>query len=436
MIDAYVQTRVAERDRLSEIMAQTLERAATEERDATDAERESIEEWQARCEKLDAEIVSFNKTLTSLRSYEDIRQQSTNLPAVRSQRTPAPEVTRGWGDTFVESDAFRSWHGGRGSPVEMPWGLLEHRAPADPIMTTDLPDNAYTWSGPRLPTWRYSLLDSVAREPVNSNAVEWIRWEPPRPPAVAKTAEGALKPPLDLTPVEKSVMLDTYAVWKAITRQALEDWPRIRAIIEDYLRETLRRSIELAVSSAIQADNTIPSVGTTDMPLLAAIRLAMAQVDVNGYAANALIVNPADWAAMDIAATSGAGVLPGVQAGLWGLQVASDSAVPTGTAYVGDMRAAVTLFDRNRTAIYLTDSHADNFLRNVLVVLAETRAFAAVTAPTAMCKAIGDPTACLDCKDGEISGAGAIRSALTGQPVETAPQPTPEQSAPVTTSGK
>jgi hypothetical protein len=46
---------------------------------------------------------------------------------------------------------------------------------------------------------------------------------------------------------------------------------------------------------------------------------------------------------------------------------------------VGDFRNGVTVFDRGVSSVYATDSHADYFLRNTIVVLAETRALPAVT---------------------------------------------------------
>lgn len=419
----YASRLMSERDHLTEMATDTAERAAAEDRDLTETEQASIDGWQKRCAEIDAQLIHTREQMESTRAWATLRQQLGQLDSPPAEggngngngggrRSPGQSIeVRSWGDTFVESDAFRSWHGGRGAPVEMPYGLLE-RAAADPITTSDLPIQAATWA-PREPTWRTPLLDAVGREPVGSNSVEWIRVQPDRPPAVPPTAEGALKPPLDVHFEEKSVTLETYAVWKPITRQGLEDYPRIRAIVEDYLREALRRSFASAVAAAIVADPDIPTVGTAATPLIASIRAAIAQVAVNGYSANALVVNPIDWAAMDVAAMILASILPGVQRGYWGLVVADDPGIPEGTAYVGDLAAAVTLFDRNRTAVYVTDSHADNFLRNILVILAETRGYAAVTAPTAMCKATGDPAACLECApagDGDdVEPAAATR---------------------------
>jgi hypothetical protein len=47
------------------------------------------------------------------------------------------------------------------------------------------------------------------------------------------------------------------------------------------------------------------------------------------------------------------------------------------------MQSCVSLFARNQVAAYMSDSHADYFVKNLLVILAEQRALAAVTEPNA-----------------------------------------------------
>lgn len=60
--------------------------------------------------------------------------------------------------------------------------------------------------------------------------------------------------------------------------------------------------------------------------------------------------------------------------------------IRAGTAYVGDMRAGVSWFDRGSTDAYLSDSHGTNFISNMFVVLAEARALFAVVDPAALVK--------------------------------------------------
>ena len=70
---------------------------------------------------------------------------------------------------------------------------------------------------------------------------------------------------------------------------------------------------------------------------------------------------------------------------LWGLPVVQNEGVPAGTGYCGDFRE-LYLFDRQASTLYVTDSHSDLFLRNILVVLAELRAGFCVRRPASICK--------------------------------------------------
>ena len=56
-----------------------------------------------------------------------------------------------------------------------------------------------------------------------------------------------------------------------------------------------------------------------------------------------------------------------------------------GNAYVGDFSQSFTLFDRGVTDVFVSDSHADLFIRNILVILAEARVKSAITDPLGIC---------------------------------------------------
>jgi HK97 family phage major capsid protein len=53
---------------------------------------------------------------------------------------------------------------------------------------------------------------------------------------------------------------------------------------------------------------------------------------------------------------------------------------------VGDFSEGVTWFDRNTAGVYMTDSHADFFIRNQMLILAEQRAHFALTDGAALAK--------------------------------------------------
>jgi HK97 family phage major capsid protein len=89
--------------------------------------------------------------------------------------------------------------------------------------------------------------------------------------------------------------------------------------------------------------------------------------------ANYLMVNPA-------------GSNPYSNVTVWGLPVVVNEGIPSGTGYVGDFRE-LFLFDRSKgPEVFVTDSHDSNFVRNILVVLAELRAGFCVRRPQSIVK--------------------------------------------------
>jgi hypothetical protein len=116
-----------------------------------------------------------------------------------------------------------------------------------------------------------------------------------------------------------------------------------------------------------------------DPDALNGIRQGIGVVQANGYQPNAVLLNPADYASLDIAAAGAANTGPTPFGNIWGLRPVPVPSIPVGTSYVGDFNEAVTWFDRNTTGVFMTDSHADYFVRNLLLVLAETRAAFAAT---------------------------------------------------------
>jgi HK97 family phage major capsid protein len=400
----YMRSKLSERESISETMVGIASKAAAEDRDLTDTERATVDQLQSRAVALDSQLAVLNEQAQSLRAFarfqQNAQEQDDDAPAGQLERRDGSQQlqTRSWGEIvaqdLVRSDRFQQWleDGARGtSPrLQLP-GILQQRAAADPIALTGLgglegigrlvPYTQHELQYPTLPM----LLQVVSREVVSTNTVEFIKWLPVPMPAAAKVAEGADKPAVDITANAITASLDTYAGWKSVTRQALEDFPRIQTIIEGKLRESLARAASNAVATGMNSAAAATATGAGSMS--AAIRAAQGELQGKGYNPNAVALNPADWAAMDIAAQ--AAYSPGLGSGpTWGLTPVSSPDITAGSPVVGDFKAAITVFDRNQTDVFVTDSHGDNFIKNVLVILAEARFLVSVVDPSAMAKAV------------------------------------------------
>jgi HK97 family phage major capsid protein len=283
---------------------------------------------------------------------------------------------------FVESAQFRSYEGhGSSGRVDLPLGLdeLETRAPIDLASAWNTTNPlVYVPPPPQISTPLIGAVNSVT---TSVNTISVLTY-PGAPPDAAVVPEGTPKPEADYLPTEFTASLDTLAHWKPITRQALEDIPQIRSIVENALRAGIATKIDKTITDNLAAA-TLTAVGTTVD--LDNIRIGIGTVQAAGYPnANTVLLNPTDWAALDIAVMGATSNGPQSAGNFWGLRPIASAGVPAGTAYVGDFKAGVTLFTRGSASVYLTDSHSDYFIRNILVVLAEARAKSVVTEARAL----------------------------------------------------
>lgn len=409
-MNTYLKSKIEERASQSAVLSSIQTRASDDKRDMTDSERKTFDEIVERLKALDEEIArikSFDEGAAKFaqlvgaqaaaeekheRAHDDAAGQngdeddeSEDAPSARVLATRAA-----FGRRFVESTAFRNYRGaGTSERLTLP-------GPASPefraaIMSGDVGLTAYTgpvpqlWAGPQTPRFENTVLNLIGRVATSQAAVMYLTWTPQPPGDAPVVAEGALKAEAVMDAVEATIALQTYAHYKAVTRQALEDIPQIQTIIQNRLLGGVASALETAAVAALVAATLAAVDGAGD--LTAAIRAGIATVESNGFKPNAVLVNPSDAAALDMGSyfqTNNGAVRNGA---IWGLPIVAARSIVAGTSYVGDFKTGETWFDRGNTDVYMSDSHADFFLRNQLVVLAEARAAFAVTEPAAIVEA-------------------------------------------------
>lgn len=388
----YIRRLVEERDHLTATANGITERAATDERDVTDTEQASIATMASRCAELDAQIQTYNAQAESQRAYAQLRaaanadEGESDAPPraeiVPRARTAVAEVTESWLSPITRSAEFAAYSG-HGTSARVECGsVFEERAT---ILSTDVPQPHFKWTGNgQSPLVIAPLAAACGYQRVNAGAVDYAYITPSPATAAPVVPENTAKPEMSFTINPKSETLQTYAHWKALTRQALDDVPGIEKQVRDVLQAGLQMAIENGIADALNADATfLPASGDS---MLAAARIGIAELQARGKTANALLLNPLDWADIDLAILSGTLAGPVSNASPWGVKIVASPQVDAGTGYVGDFKGGVTVFDRGVSNVYMTDSHASNFLSNVLVILAETRALPAVTDAGALVK--------------------------------------------------
>lgn len=348
-------------------------------------------ELRTRATDLDARIGSLADLIEQQRAADSLDGKIAKAAQARQARTDdqprnGVQTRESWGDAFVRSEEFRNYRG-RGTS-----GMFELEAVETRALPTGISDlvaagltptkYAVDLTPPAAPT---PLMDNITQIPVSGNAIEYISWAKVAGGA-AKVAEKAAKPSAEFKPTVTSSTLDTWAVYTQLTRQMIEDFAAVRGYIDGELRRDVARAEEAdAVAVLAAASGTIPDVTNAD--LLASIRMGIGTVQAAGYTPTAVLLNPADWAVMDVSIMGDTLNGPRINQTFWGLTPIPSTTQAAGTAVVGDFRSAVHHYVRSAIALYVTDSHADTFLANVFTLLAERRGKTAVVRPQALVEA-------------------------------------------------
>lgn len=376
---------------------------ALAESDNFNPEDEVYKGLKTRAESLDARVSELASLFEARKNSDAIDGRLAKSSEGRSDRSPVTTQSReSIGEMFVRSEAFQEY---AGSPRgRMPRFEMESRAL--PTGLTDLVAAGFNPTPfrenvqpPQAPT---PLLDNISRVQVSNNAVEFVQWIKVAG-AAAVVAEKGAKPSGEWAPQVTADSLDNIAEYTQLTRQLIEDEGAVRDLINGELVNDIRRAEEVATATAIAAAVTagdIPtytqagdgSLGYTSAELLEAIRAGIGTVQSSGYVPNAMLLNPADWAALDNVVMSSTLNGPVVRQNFWGLTPIASTAQAAGSVIVGDFRTGVRQYFRSNIALYVTDSHADTFLSNVFTLLAERRALSAVIRPNALVNVTVDAT--------------------------------------------
>jgi len=316
------------------------------------------------------------------------------------QKTPAPETATkatSWGEQFIKSANYGAFAGGNLNKLR-----VEVKNTLTGSDTNVAPQrNAGIVAGAMLPFSMESLLESA---PTNTNAVEFTK-EASFTNNAAEVAEGSAKAESALTWSLVNMPVSTVAHWIKISKQLAADAPALAAYVNTRMAYGVNQKVDVQL---VVGDGTAPNIsgtydsgnftahGIADAALGATfkkfvlIRKVMAASYAAGYPADAIVLNPADWAAMEIELmTTAAGqtlysVTEGGQPRLFGLPVIQAIGMAAGTFQVGNFKEAYTVYNREGVVVEMSDSDSDNFTKNLITLRAERRLALATLKPAAV----------------------------------------------------
>jgi Phage capsid family len=354
---------------------------ALAEGDDFDPTSDAFRALETRSASLDSQVERLVALYASRDSADALDGRLSRSSTRADAREAAPDLTS-WGEAFTRSEVF-STYPGRGTSSR----LMLDSNPQTRALPTGLADLiAAGWKGGTTqvdttpPTTPTPLLDTMPNITVSTNAIEAVTFSKIAGGAAIVPEKGA-KPSAEWAPAVTPATLDTIAVYTQLTRQMVEDASAVRSLIDN----GLRREVLLEAAAALVAANLPTAAGAGD--LLAGIRVGIATVQGAGYNPTAALINPMDWANLDVHLLDHQSVgEAAIHSNYWGLRLIASPAQPAGTVTVGDFASGVQHYVRSGVALYITDSHADTFLSNVFTLLAERRTKTLVTRPAALCE--------------------------------------------------
>ncbi len=244
-----------------------------------------------------------------------------------------------------------------------------------------------------------SLFPSI---PTTSNAIEFTK-EAGFTNSAAEAAEAAEKGESALTWSLVNMPVSTVAHWLKISRQLAMDAPALAAYVNLRMIYGVNQRVETQIGSG---NGTAPNIsgildtgnytahgfadavlGST-MEKFALIRKIMASLRTAGFMADAIVLNPADAAQIDIdhfQATTNAARFStddSGQARMFGLPVIESNGIPADQFVVGAFSQCGTIHNREGVVVEMSDSDDDNFTKNLVTIRAERRLALTIERPT------------------------------------------------------
>lgn len=299
------------------------------------------------------------------------------------------DVSKSWGESFVESEKGKA--------------LMETgsgRAKIEVKALTSVPGSGGALIEPQRvpgiitpPERRMTIRSLLMPGSTSTNSVEFVK-ESGFTNNARPVTEAAQKPESQITFLEDTAPVRTIAHWIQASKQVLADAAQLRSHIDGRMRYGLAYKEELQLLAGDgtgqnihglkpQATPFASPLQLTGLTKIDILRLAMLQVRLAEYPANGVLLNPIDWTEIELTKDANGVYIfanPQSLAGpvIWGLPVVDTQAQTEGDFTVGAFNMAAQIFDRETATVEVSTEDRDNFVKNMVTILAEQRLALAV----------------------------------------------------------
>lgn len=265
-------------------------------------------------------------------------------------------------------------------------------AAGDLVRTTRLPGVV------ALPQRRMTVRDLLSPGRMDGSTLEYVK-ETGFTNNAAPVAENAVKPESSMKFDLVTTSAKVIAHWVKASRQILDDASQLQSIVDQRLRYGLAYVEE---QQLLNGDGTgqnllgiVPQASAYTAPITVSgatiidqIRLALLQAELAEYPSTGIVMNPKDWTRVELLKDSQGRYIIGnpqgnAAASLWGIPVVATQAMQEDKFLAGAFRLGAQLFDRWEARVEVSTENQDDFIKNMVTILAEERLALAVYRPEA-----------------------------------------------------
>jgi len=332
----------------------------------------------------------------------NLQSTQQHLAKVEANGAGADVQHQTFGQKFVDSDDFKAF-ASKTTPrgrVDMTFQAAitsvitdTDGAAGDLVQTTRVPGVI------GLPERRMTVRDLITPGRMDGGTLEYVK-ETGFTNNAAPVAETAAKPESTMRFDLVSTTAKVIAHYVKASRQILSDASMLASYIDGRLRYGLAFREE---AQLLNGDGTgqnllgiIPQASAFVAPFdppgtetnIDNLRLALLQSELAEYPATGLVMNPIDWARIELLKDSTGRYIIGnpqgtLAASLWNRPVVATQAIAEDKFLAGAFRLGAQIFDRWQARVEVATENEDDFIKNLVTILAEERLALAVYRPQA-----------------------------------------------------
>jgi HK97 family phage major capsid protein len=329
-----------------------------------------------------------------------LEQKSKTMPA-------DTEKALSLGEQFIKQEKFAAWQSGKS-------GALKMDLPGFELSNKTAIVNATGQNQPLVPAQRLpgiiyepnralTIRDLLPVGTTSSNLIEYTKelvfTNNAGPQYSSPNRENVTKPESGITFELANAAVITLAHWIPVSKQVLADAPQLMSYINTRLMYGLKLEEEDQLLNGTGTSGNLSGIlksgnftaynrDVTGDTKLDTLRRSLTQVSLSNYAADAIVLHPADWEDIELQKDSDNRYIYGSPAGLlgpqiWGRRVVPTQAIAEGTFLTGAFSLGAQVWDRQQANVTVSYENADNFVKNMATILAEERIALTVYRPKA-----------------------------------------------------